>query len=207
MRFSRPESEQARQRRVQSYEFLQKKHAEEPWVHLHHHGLRVSARPAPGAFGRPGLWPRACTPDWGCWAGSGAGVWVRVFYALWALNSGDAPLGVLWGASRLSRARGSRVPAKRGFHCSVFTCVWVVAPQSLELSSEDSRCTLAPQTPRAGAPQHFSGGGAASGFSGTFLEEIRVDRACGSRSDLLPEAPTASAPIRDGGSSSSRTRP
>ncbi|XP_011372744.1 DNA-directed RNA polymerase III subunit RPC5 [Pteropus vampyrus] len=42
VRFSRPESEQARQRRVQSYEFLQKKHAEEPWVHLHHHGLRDS---------------------------------------------------------------------------------------------------------------------------------------------------------------------
>lgn len=42
VRFSRPESEQARQRRVQSYEFLQKKHAEEPWVHLHYYGLRVS---------------------------------------------------------------------------------------------------------------------------------------------------------------------
>ena len=42
VRFSRPESEQARQRRVQSYEFLQKKHAEEPWVHLHYCGLRVS---------------------------------------------------------------------------------------------------------------------------------------------------------------------
>uniref|UniRef100_A0A2I3G9K8 RNA polymerase III subunit E n=1 Tax=Nomascus leucogenys TaxID=61853 RepID=A0A2I3G9K8_NOMLE len=41
VRFSRPESEQARQRRVQSYEFLQKKHAEEPWVHLHYYGLRV----------------------------------------------------------------------------------------------------------------------------------------------------------------------
>ncbi|XP_024903037.1 DNA-directed RNA polymerase III subunit RPC5 isoform X4 [Pteropus alecto] len=44
VRFSRPESEQARQRRVQSYEFLQKKHAEEPWVHLHHHGLRQDSR-------------------------------------------------------------------------------------------------------------------------------------------------------------------
>uniref|UniRef100_F7BJF7 RNA polymerase III subunit E n=1 Tax=Monodelphis domestica TaxID=13616 RepID=F7BJF7_MONDO len=42
VRFSRPESEQARQRRVQSYEFLQKKHAEEPWVHLHYHSLRDS---------------------------------------------------------------------------------------------------------------------------------------------------------------------
>ncbi|MBZ3870752.1 DNA-directed RNA polymerase III subunit RPC5 [Sciurus carolinensis] len=42
VRFSRPESEQARQRRVQSYEFLQKKQAEEPWVHLHYHGLRDS---------------------------------------------------------------------------------------------------------------------------------------------------------------------
>ncbi|XP_036135686.1 DNA-directed RNA polymerase III subunit RPC5 isoform X2 [Molossus molossus] len=42
VRFSRPESEQARQRRVQSYEFLQKKHAEEPWVHLRYHGLRDS---------------------------------------------------------------------------------------------------------------------------------------------------------------------
>lgn len=42
VRFSRPESEQARQRRVQSYEFLQKKHAEEPWVHLHYYGMRDS---------------------------------------------------------------------------------------------------------------------------------------------------------------------
>ncbi|KAK1344454.1 hypothetical protein QTO34_013150 [Cnephaeus nilssonii] len=42
VRFSRPESEQARQRRAQSYEFLQKKHAEEPWVRLHYHGLRDS---------------------------------------------------------------------------------------------------------------------------------------------------------------------
>ncbi|XP_059754937.1 DNA-directed RNA polymerase III subunit RPC5 isoform X1 [Balaenoptera ricei] len=42
VRFSRPESEQARQRRVQSYEFLQKKHAEEPWVQLHYYGLRDS---------------------------------------------------------------------------------------------------------------------------------------------------------------------
>ncbi|MGH0139242.1 UNVERIFIED_CONTAM: hypothetical protein FKN15_068651 [Acipenser sinensis] len=42
VRFSRPESEQARQRRVQSYEFLQKKHAEEPWVHLHYYGLKDS---------------------------------------------------------------------------------------------------------------------------------------------------------------------
>lgn len=42
VRFSRPESEQARQRRVQSYEFLQKKQAEEPWVHLHYFGLRDS---------------------------------------------------------------------------------------------------------------------------------------------------------------------
>ncbi|XP_076856174.1 DNA-directed RNA polymerase III subunit RPC5 isoform X1 [Brachyhypopomus gauderio] len=40
VRFSRPESEQARQRRIQSYEFLQKKQAEEPWVHLHYHDLR-----------------------------------------------------------------------------------------------------------------------------------------------------------------------
>ncbi|XP_030630221.1 DNA-directed RNA polymerase III subunit RPC5 [Chanos chanos] len=42
VRFSRPESEQARQRRIQSYEFLQKKQAEEPWVHLHYHGLKDS---------------------------------------------------------------------------------------------------------------------------------------------------------------------
>ncbi|XP_073916325.1 DNA-directed RNA polymerase III subunit RPC5 isoform X2 [Castor canadensis] len=42
VRFSRPESEQARQRRVQSYEFLQKRQAEEPWVQLHYCGLRVS---------------------------------------------------------------------------------------------------------------------------------------------------------------------
>lgn len=41
VRFSRPESEQARQRRIQSYEFLQKKQAEEPWVHLHYHGIKV----------------------------------------------------------------------------------------------------------------------------------------------------------------------
>uniref|UniRef100_A0A8C2CHW7 DNA-directed RNA polymerase III subunit RPC5 C-terminal domain-containing protein n=1 Tax=Cyprinus carpio TaxID=7962 RepID=A0A8C2CHW7_CYPCA len=40
VRFSRPESEQARQRRIQSYEFLQKKQAEEPWVHLHYHGVK-----------------------------------------------------------------------------------------------------------------------------------------------------------------------
>nr|XP_033770079.1 DNA-directed RNA polymerase III subunit RPC5 isoform X1 [Geotrypetes seraphini]XP_033770080.1 DNA-directed RNA polymerase III subunit RPC5 isoform X1 [Geotrypetes seraphini] len=42
VRFSRPESEQARQRRVQSYEFLQKKQAEEPWVHLHYYGVKDS---------------------------------------------------------------------------------------------------------------------------------------------------------------------
>ncbi|CAL1599727.1 unnamed protein product [Knipowitschia caucasica] len=42
VRFARPESEQARQRRIQSYEFIQKKHAEEPWVHLRYHGLRDS---------------------------------------------------------------------------------------------------------------------------------------------------------------------
>lgn len=40
VRFSRPESEQARQRRTQSYEFLQKKQSEEPWVHLHYHGIK-----------------------------------------------------------------------------------------------------------------------------------------------------------------------
>uniref|UniRef100_A0A674BXM9 Polymerase (RNA) III (DNA directed) polypeptide E n=1 Tax=Salmo trutta TaxID=8032 RepID=A0A674BXM9_SALTR len=39
VRFSRPESEQARQRRIQSYDFLQKKQAEESWVYLHYHGL------------------------------------------------------------------------------------------------------------------------------------------------------------------------
>lgn len=54
VRFSRPESEQARQRRVQSYEFLQKKHAEEPWVHLRYHGLRVSG--SLGAAGPRGSW-------------------------------------------------------------------------------------------------------------------------------------------------------
>ncbi|NP_997919.1 DNA-directed RNA polymerase III subunit RPC5 [Danio rerio] len=42
VRFSRPESEQARQRRIQSYEFLQKKQAEEPWVHLHYHAIKDS---------------------------------------------------------------------------------------------------------------------------------------------------------------------
>lgn len=41
VRFARPESEQARQRRIQSYEFLQKKQAEEPWVHLHYHSVKV----------------------------------------------------------------------------------------------------------------------------------------------------------------------
>ncbi|XP_057682742.1 DNA-directed RNA polymerase III subunit RPC5 [Corythoichthys intestinalis] len=40
VRFARPESEQARQRRIQSYEFLQKKQAEEPWIHLQYHGIR-----------------------------------------------------------------------------------------------------------------------------------------------------------------------
>ncbi|KAM4624424.1 DNA-directed RNA polymerase III subunit RPC5 [Polymixia lowei] len=40
VRFSRPESEQARQRRIQSYEFLQRKQAEEPWAHLHYHGIK-----------------------------------------------------------------------------------------------------------------------------------------------------------------------
>lgn len=42
VRFARPESEQARQRRIQSYEFLQKKQAEEPWIHLHYHGVKDS---------------------------------------------------------------------------------------------------------------------------------------------------------------------
>ncbi|XP_068439315.1 DNA-directed RNA polymerase III subunit RPC5 [Clinocottus analis] len=40
VRFARPESEQARQRRIQSYEFLQKKQAEEPWVHLRYHSVK-----------------------------------------------------------------------------------------------------------------------------------------------------------------------
>lgn len=40
VRFARPESEQARQRRIQSYEFLQKKQAEEPWSHLRYHGVK-----------------------------------------------------------------------------------------------------------------------------------------------------------------------
>uniref|UniRef100_A0A3Q3RKA0 Polymerase (RNA) III (DNA directed) polypeptide E n=1 Tax=Mastacembelus armatus TaxID=205130 RepID=A0A3Q3RKA0_9TELE len=42
VRFARPESEQARQRRIQSYEYLQKKQAEEPWVHLHYHSVKDS---------------------------------------------------------------------------------------------------------------------------------------------------------------------
>ncbi|XP_053550650.1 DNA-directed RNA polymerase III subunit RPC5 [Bombina bombina] len=42
VRFSRPESEQARQRRVQSYEFLQRKQAEESWVHLHYSSVKDS---------------------------------------------------------------------------------------------------------------------------------------------------------------------
>lgn len=41
VRFARPESEQARQRRILSYEFLQKKQAEEPWIHLSYHGVKV----------------------------------------------------------------------------------------------------------------------------------------------------------------------
>ncbi|XP_068100722.1 DNA-directed RNA polymerase III subunit RPC5 isoform X1 [Hyperolius riggenbachi] len=42
VRFSRPETEQAKQRRAQSYEFLQKKQAEESWVHLHYCGVKDS---------------------------------------------------------------------------------------------------------------------------------------------------------------------
>ncbi|NP_001016970.1 RNA polymerase III polypeptide E [Xenopus tropicalis] len=42
VRFSRPESEKAKQRRAQSYEFLQKKQAEETWVHLHYSGVKDS---------------------------------------------------------------------------------------------------------------------------------------------------------------------
>uniref|UniRef100_A0A8D3E5M4 DNA-directed RNA polymerase III subunit RPC5 C-terminal domain-containing protein n=1 Tax=Scophthalmus maximus TaxID=52904 RepID=A0A8D3E5M4_SCOMX len=42
VRFARPESEQARQRRIQSYEFIQRKQAEEPWVHLHYHSVTDS---------------------------------------------------------------------------------------------------------------------------------------------------------------------
>ncbi|XP_067859633.1 DNA-directed RNA polymerase III subunit RPC5 isoform X2 [Heptranchias perlo] len=42
VRFSRPETEQARQRRIQSYEFLQKKQAEEAWYHLHYCGVKDS---------------------------------------------------------------------------------------------------------------------------------------------------------------------
>ncbi|XP_063790526.1 DNA-directed RNA polymerase III subunit RPC5 [Pseudophryne corroboree] len=42
VRFSRPESEQAKQRRVLSYDFLQKKQAEESWVHLHYCAVKDS---------------------------------------------------------------------------------------------------------------------------------------------------------------------
>ncbi|KAG8433094.1 hypothetical protein GDO86_017396 [Hymenochirus boettgeri] len=42
VRFSRPESEQAKQRRAQSYEFLQKKQAEETWVYLHYSNVKDS---------------------------------------------------------------------------------------------------------------------------------------------------------------------
>lgn len=65
VRFSRPESEQARQRRVQSYEFLQKKHAEEPWVHLHYHGRRVRGRGRGdgGAGGRVACGPLSHLPS------------------------------------------------------------------------------------------------------------------------------------------------
>lgn len=45
VRFARPESEQARQRRIQSYEFLQKKQAEEPWIHLHYNSAKVGGAP------------------------------------------------------------------------------------------------------------------------------------------------------------------
>lgn len=51
VRFARPESEQARQRRIQSYEFLQKKQAEEPWVQLHYHGVKVGGALIYGALG------------------------------------------------------------------------------------------------------------------------------------------------------------
>lgn len=47
VRFARPESEQARRRRIQSYEFLQKKQAEEPWVHLQYHGVKVKGQEKP----------------------------------------------------------------------------------------------------------------------------------------------------------------
>nr|XP_057917524.1 DNA-directed RNA polymerase III subunit RPC5 [Doryrhamphus excisus] len=40
VRFARPESEQARQKRIQSYEFLQKKQAEEPWIQLQYHSMK-----------------------------------------------------------------------------------------------------------------------------------------------------------------------
>ncbi|XP_053327192.1 DNA-directed RNA polymerase III subunit RPC5 [Spea bombifrons] len=42
VRFSRPETEQAKQRKAQSYEFLQKKQAEEYWVHLHYYNIKDS---------------------------------------------------------------------------------------------------------------------------------------------------------------------
>uniref|UniRef100_A0A8C5WKX6 RNA polymerase III subunit E n=1 Tax=Leptobrachium leishanense TaxID=445787 RepID=A0A8C5WKX6_9ANUR len=42
VRFSRPESEQAKQRRAQTYEFLQKKQAEESWAHLHYYNIKDS---------------------------------------------------------------------------------------------------------------------------------------------------------------------
>lgn len=44
---------------MQSYEFLQKKQAEEPWVQLHYCGLRVS-RARRGLSARP--CPSPCSP-------------------------------------------------------------------------------------------------------------------------------------------------
>ncbi|XP_078723296.1 DNA-directed RNA polymerase III subunit RPC5 [Lampetra fluviatilis] len=40
VRFARPESDRAKQRRMQSYEYMQQKQAEEPWFNLRHHGLK-----------------------------------------------------------------------------------------------------------------------------------------------------------------------
>uniref|UniRef100_A0A8C4R5V4 RNA polymerase III subunit E n=1 Tax=Eptatretus burgeri TaxID=7764 RepID=A0A8C4R5V4_EPTBU len=42
VRFARPESDRARQKRMQSYEYMRQKQSEEPWHHLAYHGSKDS---------------------------------------------------------------------------------------------------------------------------------------------------------------------
>ena len=42
VKYARPESEVAKARRLGSYEYLHKKHEEEPWVPLRYHNIHVS---------------------------------------------------------------------------------------------------------------------------------------------------------------------